>query len=221
VGYSHPSLVAAARAEIVARLDEGGADRAYPFMVGVTGAPAAGKSTLAASVADALCARSGAGTAIAIGMDGFHLSNTELARLGLESRKGAPETFDAHGFVALLRRLRAAEDPIVYAPAYSRTVHESVGGVVPIPSGTAVLVIEGNYLLLDRSPWDRVRELLDLVLYLDVPAAVRVPSLMRRQRARGLDRDAAHDWVHRSDEANADLIASTRCRADVILTRPG
>jgi pantothenate kinase len=219
VGFSHPSLVAAARAEIATRRDHGPESRA-PFMVGITGAPAAGKSTLATSIADDLCARDGAGTAVAIGMDGFHLSNAELSRLGLASRKGAPETFDAFGFVALLRRLRTAEDPVVYAPSYSRTLHESVGGVIAVPAGTPVLLVEGNYLLLDRAPWDRIRALLDMVLYLDVPPGVRVPSLLRRQRARGLDRAAAHDWVHRSDEANAELIEKTRARADVVLTRP-
>ena len=152
-------------------------------------------------------------------MDGFHLSNAELARLGHTSRKGAPETFDAYGFVALLRRLRVANEPTVYAPAYSRTLHESIGGVVPVDSTVGLIVVEGNYLLLSAEPWDQVAALLDLVIYLDTPTGVRLPSLMRRQRSRGLDREAAHDWVHRSDEVNAELIARTRDRATVVLTR--
>jgi pantothenate kinase len=83
------------------------------------------------------------------------------------------------------------------------------------------VVVEGNYLLVPEPPWDAVRELLDLALYLDASTPSRVGALLRRQRSRGLDRAAAHDWVHRSDEANAALIATTKHRADHILTRPG
>src|SRR5688572_6286604 len=115
------------------------------FLVGVTGPPAAGKSTLATALAGALDVR--CGPAIAVPMDGFHLSNVELDRLGLAHRKGAPQTFDALGFVHLLRRLRAADEPLVYAPAYSRTLHESIGGVIAVRRDVRVIVVEGNYLL--------------------------------------------------------------------------
>jgi pantothenate kinase len=212
---SHPSLIAGARAAIDPLRPAGGR-----VMVGIAGAPAAGKSTLATSLAGDYVATEGAGTAVAVGMDGFHLANTELARLGHSARKGAPETFDPYGFISLLRRLRAQDEPVVYAPVYSRTVHESIGSAVPVARSVGVVVVEGNYLLLNDEPWNLVRELLDLVIYLDTPTGVRVPSLLRRQRSRGLDRDAAYDWVHRSDEANADLVAITRERADVILSRP-
>lgn len=186
-------------------------------VVGICGPPAAGKSTLSAALADALDVHDGL-SSVAVGMDGFHLSNGELDRLGLADRKGAPETFDAAGFVHLLRRLRAAED-LVYAPAYSRTLHESIGGVIPVPSTVRVIVVEGNYLLLDRGPWASVRGLLDLALYLDAPDDVRQESLVRRQLAKGLDLPRARDWVYRSDERNAEVIARTRERADLILTR--
>jgi pantothenate kinase len=190
------------------------------IVVGIAGPPAAGKSTLATTVASALSVAHGPRFAVAVGMDGFHLANTELARLGLTQRKGAPETFDAYGFVALLRRLRAADDPVIYAPLYSRTVNESLGGAVAVPAAVRVVVVEGNYLLLPRHPWSEVRAQLDLAVYLDTPSGVRVESLVRRQRSRGLDRTAALDWVHRSDEANAALIATTRERADLVLARP-
>jgi pantothenate kinase len=212
---SHPILIAGARAAI--EPFRTGGNR---VLVGIAGAPAAGKSTLATSLATDYVATDGADAAVAVGMDGFHLANSELARLGHSARKGAPETFDAYGFVALLRRLRARDEPVVYAPVYSRTVHESIGSAVPVHQRVGLVVIEGNYLLLAAEPWNRVRELVDLVIYLDTPTGVRVPSLLRRQRSRGLDRDAAYDWVYRSDEANADLVAITRERADVILTRP-
>jgi pantothenate kinase len=216
VATSHPAVVAAASAAIDPLIAAG----RRRIVVGIAGPPAAGKSTLATTIATALCMAYGPGFAVAVGMDGFHLANTELTRLGLSQRKGAPETFDAYGFVSLLRRLRAAEEPITYAPHYSRSVHESLGGAVAVPVNTRVVVVEGNYLLLPRQPWAEVRPLLDLAVYLDTPSGVRVESLVRRQRSRGLDRTAALDWVHRSDEANAALIDTTRDLADIVLARP-
>ena len=214
---SHPSLIAAARDRIADARERALGGR---VLVGIAGAPGAGKSTLATSVATALIASGGPDAAIAVGMDGFHLANDVLARLGLTERKGAPETFDPYGFLGLVRRLRSADEPIVYAPTYSRTLHESIGSAVAIPAAVRTVVIEGNYLLLDQTPWDEVRKLLDLVIYLDTPTSLRVPSLLRRQRSRGLDHAAAVDWVYRSDEANAAIVAVTRDRADVVLTRP-
>jgi pantothenate kinase len=109
---------------------------------------------------------------------------------------------------------------VVYAPEFNRSLNESVGSAIPVPASVRVVVVEGNYLLLPEPPWAGVRPLLDLVLYVDAPTPTRVEALLRRQRSRGLDRDAAHDWVHRSDEANAALIATTRERADRVLVRP-
>jgi pantothenate kinase len=187
------------------------------LLVGITGPPAAGKSTLAVALASALT-RS-AVSAVAIGMDGFHLANGELARIGLADRKGAPQTFDAEGFVHLLRRLRTPDPTVVYAPLFNRQLNESIGSAVPVFPGTRVIVVEGNYLLLDDGPWSQVRGLLDLVLYLDVPAGARRDALLRRQLGRGLDLPAASAWVDGSDEANADVIARTRDLADLVLRR--
>jgi pantothenate kinase len=107
----------------------------------------------------------------------------------------------------------------VYAPEYSRVLHESIGGVIPVGPRVRLVVTEGNYLLVPEQPWARVRPLLDLTLYLDVPDSSRIPGLLRRQRARGLDDGAARDWVERSDEANSRLVATTRQYADAVLTR--
>jgi len=189
--------------------------RAGRTMVGVCGPPAAGKSTFAAALTDELNRRS-AGSAVTVPMDGFHLSNVELARLGLTERKGAPATFDAAGFVHLLRRLRAGEE-LVYAPDYSRVLHESIGGVIPVPAGIRYVVVEGNYLLLDRPPWTEVPALLDVVAYLDAPDDLRQSRLVERQLDRGLDRAAAQDWVEQSDGKNAELIKATRSRAHLVI----
>jgi pantothenate kinase len=186
-------------------------------MAGITGPPAAGKSTLSTAVAAAIPDRYGV-SAVAVPMDGFHLANAELARLGRAECKGAPETFDAAGFVHLLGRLRAAAET-VYAPVYSRVLHESIGGAVAVEPEVRVVVVEGNYLLLPDPPWCRVRELLDLVVYVEAPEPARYDSLFRRQLAKGLDEPAAHAWVNGSDESNARLIATTKDRADVILRR--
>jgi pantothenate kinase len=205
-----PELLAAALDVVEGLLRRESRRRA---LVGIAGPPGAGKSTLAAALVESVDA-----AAICVPMDGFHLSNVELERLGLADRKGAPETFDAAGFVHLLRRISAGED-LVYAPAYSRVLHESVGGVIPVPADIELVVVEGNYLLLPSPPWLGVRSVLHLVLYVDAPADVRVPGLLRRQHSRGLDERQAQDWVERSDEVNARLIATSASYADVVLTR--
>lgn len=181
------------------------------LLIGITGPPGAGKSTLAAAIAAAT-------NAVVVPMDGFHLANAELERLGLAHRKGAPETFDAHGFVQLLERLVRRDEP-VYAPVYSRVLHESIGGAIAIPTATRVIVVEGNYLLLAADPWARIEPLLDSAIYVDVADDVRVRGLIERQIAMGRDAATAREWVLRSDEANARLVAATRERADLVLVR--
>jgi pantothenate kinase len=190
--------------------------RAPRSIVGIAGPPGAGKSTLATALTASLQAQLGAAAAVTVPMDGFHLSNVELERLGLTDRKGAVTTFDAHGFVHLLERI-ARGDELVYAPAYSRVLHESIGGVIPVFPRTRIVIVEGNYLLLPEEPWIRARPLFDLTLYVDAPDEVRLERLRRRQRSRGLDAVQAEDWVRRSDEANARLVATTRGYADAVL----
>ncbi|MDI1464627.1 nucleoside/nucleotide kinase family protein [Catellatospora sp. KI3] len=183
------------------------------LLVGITGAPGAGKSTLARLLAQHL------DRAAVVPMDGFHLANAELARLGRADRKGAPDTFDAAGYAALLRRLRDSTGETVWAPTFDHVLNEPVAGSVPVPPETGIVITEGNYLLLDTPPWDRVRDLLDVAVYLSADDAERVDGLLSRQRAKGLDEAAARDWVMRSDEANARLVATTAPRADLRLHR--
>jgi pantothenate kinase len=194
------------------------ADRPDRVIVGIAGPPGAGKTTLARDLWAALLAH-GIETAV-VPMDGYHLANEELRRLGRADRKGAPDTFDADGYVALLWRLCTQSRAVVYAPSFDHVLNEPIAGSIPIPPESRVIVTEGNYLLLDDGPWNAVRPLLDLSVYVDVVSTEqRVAGLIERQLAKGLAPEAARDWVFRSDEANARLIATTSSRADLTLTR--
>lgn len=187
-------------------------------LLGIAGPPGAGKSTLAEALVDALD-----GAAVLVPMDGFHLADRELARLGRADRKGAPDTFDAYGYAALLSRLRTPNPgETVYAPCFERELEEPVAGALPVPPDVPLVVTEGNYLLLDEPPWSTaVRPLLDEVWWVDVDDAVRVERLIARHVAFGKSPDHARSWVLRSDEANARRVASGRERADVIVDVPG
>jgi pantothenate kinase len=186
-------------------------------LLGVTGPPGAGKSTVTAQVARALGSR----TCVVVPMDGFHLAQTELDRLGRADRKGAPDTFDAAGYVALLRRLRAAAPAeVVWAPTFRREIEEPIAGAISVPGDVPLVVTEGNYLLDDDGPWADVRRVLDEIWYVDVDDAVRVPRLVARHVAFGRTPEDATAWVLRSDEANAARVKATRHRADRIV-RPG
>ena len=181
-------------------------------ILGVTGAPGAGKSTLC----DALSRTLGSDVAV-VGMDGFHLANRELERLGRRGRKGAPDTFDAGGYAALLARLRLEPGETIYAPVFSRDLEESVGSAVPVPAGTPLIVTEGNYLLLDTGHWSSVRAHLDEAWFLDLADDARQQRLVSRHVAFGRLQDDAREWVNRVDEPNALTIQATRNRADLIV----
>jgi pantothenate kinase len=182
-------------------------------MLGITGAPGAGKSTLAA----ALCGALGDEAAV-VGMDGFHLARVELRRLGRQSTKGAPDTFDADGYAALLTRLRENRDPVVYAPMFDRDLEEPVGSAVPVPREVPLVVTEGNYLLLDEEPWTTARSRLDEVWFLDLPEDVRTTRLTARHERYGMPAPVASERVTTgTDGENARLVEATRHRADLVL----
>ncbi|MCL6301214.1 nucleoside/nucleotide kinase family protein [Streptomyces kronopolitis] len=183
-------------------------------LLGITGPPGAGKSTLAAHLVAGL-----AGHAALVPMDGFHLAEAELRRLGRTDRKGAPDTFDPAGYAALLARLRSPEpDAAVYAPAFDRRIEEPVAGSIPVAPHLPLIVTEGNYLLLDTAPWSRVRALLDEVWYVELDGAERIRRLVDRHERFGRTRADAERFVHTSDEANARVVATTRARADLVVT---
>jgi pantothenate kinase len=181
-------------------------------LLGITGAPGAGKSTVAAALLDALGEQ-----AVLVGMDGFHLASSELVRIGRRDRKGAPDTFDVDGYVALLRRLRAQADPVVYAPVFDRALEESIGSAVPVPVSTPLVITEGNYLLLETDGWAAVRSCLDEVWFLDAQPALRRDRLVARRQSYGEPLPHSQAWVRGVDEANAALVEGTRAHADLVV----
>ncbi|MFD3834622.1 nucleoside/nucleotide kinase family protein, partial [Streptomyces sp. NPDC058621] len=182
-------------------------------ILGIAGPPGAGKSTVAAKLAEAL----GPDVAVVVPMDGFHLAGAELVRLGRADRKGAPDTFDTAGYTALLRRLREPGAHPVYAPAFDRSLEEPIAGSIAVPAHVPLVITEGNYLLHDAGEWARVRPLLDEAWYLAPDDGLRIGRLVDRHVRHGKDPAHARAWVARSDEANARLIAPGRDRADLVL----
>ena len=207
MSYPLAQLVARARAL---------ADAGPRQLLGIAGAPGAGKSTLAAALVAAL-----GPVAALVPMDGFHLAEAELHRLGRHARKGALDTFDGAGFVALLRRLRAPDAETVYAPQFRRELEEPIAGAIPVPSSVRLVVTEGNYLLLPHPPWDAVPGLLDEAWFLDLDADVRLRRLTDRHVAYGRDPVDAARRARGTDEVNAALVTATASRADLVVRVAG
>ena len=176
-------------------------------ILGIAGPPGGGKSTVARAVVAALGEQ-----ARLVPMDGFHLSQPELVRLGRRDRMGAPDTFDSAGYAALLTRLRG-EEPVVYAPEFRREIEEPIAGSIAVPHQTPLVVTEGNYLLL----WPEVQPLLDEAWYVETDEELRVQRLIQRHIEFGKTPEYARAWVMRSDERNAEVVARTASSADVLV----
>jgi pantothenate kinase len=191
-------------------------------LLGITGPPGTGKSTLAEQLIQAL-APAPPPTLIPyqwiayVPMDGFHLADKELARLERRDRKGAPDTFDPAGYAALLRRLREDGDEVVYAPGFERTLEQPIAGAIPVSPCARLIITEGNYLLFHDHGWGRVRPQLDEVWYADLDADERLRRLIARHVRFGKEPAAAAAWATGTDERNAVLVNSTRPHADVIV----
>lgn len=182
------------------------------ILIGVVGEPGAGKSTVAAALVAALGA-----PAVQVPMDGYHLADRVLELHGSRDRKGAPDTFDGWGYLALLDRLRTETDHDVYAPQFERDLEQPLANAVPVTPAHTVVVSEGNYLLLDADPWPAVRARFDQVWFVAMDDGVRLDRLIARHVEYGKSPEAARAWVLANDEPNARLIRATRDRADLVL----
>ncbi len=178
-------------------------------LLGITGAPGSGKTTLAAALVAA-----GAAAGV-VPMDGFHYADVELVRRGLRDRKGAPETFDAEGYAALLRRVRGGGADVV-APAFERGLEQPLAGAIAVPEA-GLVITEGNYLLLDEPRWEAVRAQVDQVWHVRVDDDVRRERLVARHVAFGKTPAQARAWVASVDDPNAALVEAAAVRADRVL----
>lgn len=175
-------------------------------VLGIAGAPGSGKTTLAEALVRRIAAERGPGFVAHVPMDGFHLADVQLHRLGLRDRKGTPETFDAAGYAALLRRLHSDTERPVFAPGFERTLEQPLAGAVVVPPTARLVVTEGNYLLLGRPEWREARAELDQVWRIETDDATRFRRLVARHIRFGKIPDVATAWVAEVDEANTALL---------------
>jgi pantothenate kinase len=214
-GRSRQQPVASGFAELVERaVDLGTPGRRA--LLGICGPPGVGKSTLAAALVDHAPV-----TAALVGMDGFHLTPARLTELGSRDRMGAIDTFDARGFAALVQRLRDSPDEIIYAPEFRRDLEISIAAAVPIEPKVQLVVIEGNYLLVPDEPWSKLPDAFDEIWYCERDENARVADLVARHHAYGKSPEEAERWVLESDQVNAELVKTTRSRADLIVRLDG
>jgi pantothenate kinase len=203
--------LAARAAELVVR----NAEQTERAVVGIVGPPGSGKSTLGEHLAAAVAATGV--PVVRVPMDGFHLADAELVRLGRRDRKGAIDTFDVDGYASVLRRARTTLARTVYAPDFDRTIEQPVAGSIPVLPEHRLVVTEGNYLLSPDPAWRAVRTLLDEVWYCDLPDDERVRRLVTRHVRFGKPPDEARAWVSTVDEVNARAIAAWRDTADLVV----
>jgi pantothenate kinase len=184
------------------------------FMVAIAGPPASGKSTLAAKLKDELTRMGEA--AIVVPMDGFHYDDIILNARGHRPRKGAPFTFDVAGFETLLKRIRAGE-PDIAIPVFDRTMELSRNAADIVEAKARIILIEGNYLLLNKAPWNRLRGLFDYSIFLDVPLAELERRSIQRWLDHGFDMNYAVNWIAGNDLPNMKEVIANSSGADLTI----
>jgi len=183
------------------------------ILIGIVGKPGAGKSTVTSKLRELLPKEE---TTI-LSQDGYHLSNAQLKNLGRSDRKGAPDTFDPISFTQLLKRVATDLESDIYFPIFHREIEESIAAEGVITSKSKIVLVEGNYLLLETHGWYEVATQLHETWYLNIDDEIRLKRLVARHIEYGKDPDFAHEWAHGTDEVNARLIEATKVRADAFL----
>jgi pantothenate kinase len=187
-------------------------------ILGVAGSPGAGKSTLVDALLAEIRAVKGDDWVAHVPMDGFHLADAQLDRIGARGRKGAPETFDAAGYAHLLERVKQETDEPVYVPGFDRVLEQPLAAALVVLPSARLVVTEGNYLLLDDPRWERARRAMDAVWFVTTEEALRVERLVARHTEFGKTPEQARIWVETTDQRNAELVAPTVSRADRVIT---
>ncbi|PZP50006.1 MAG: nucleoside/nucleotide kinase family protein [Agrobacterium fabrum] len=189
-------------------------------MIAIAGAPGSGKSAIAERVVDVLNAGEGVSAAL-FPMDGFHYDDAVLEEMKRRPFKGAIDTFDAHGLRHMLGRLKANEDDIVAVPVFDRAIEIARAGGRLIPQSVDIIVCEGNYLLAGQSPWDRLKPIFDLTVFVDVGEDDLRNRLRERWRSFGLAEDEINRKVEENDLPNGRFIISTSTQPDLRIGNPG
>jgi pantothenate kinase len=188
-------------------------NQAGRIMVGLAGEPGSGKSTFLSNLVSELPQ----GVAVVVPMDGFHLSNSILIERGLRHRKGSIETFDAQGYVNLLKRIREQKTFPIYAPTFSREIEEAVASSIEILPSHRIVLTEGNYILSPEKPWDQLVDIFDKTYFIELEQHTRLERLASRHKQYGRSEEEAKDWIASNDELNARLIRTTKKRADHVI----
>jgi pantothenate kinase len=151
-------------------------------------------------------------------MDGFHLADAQLDRIGARGRKGAPDTFDVAGYANLLERVKREVDEPVYVPGFDRTLEQPIAAALVVLPSARLVVTEGNYLLLDDPDWARARHAMDAVWFVTSDESKRIARLIARHIEFGKTPDEARAWVETTDQRNAELVAGTVGKADRVIS---
>jgi pantothenate kinase len=187
-------------------------------ILGIAGCPGAGKSTLVDLLLERIRVATGVDWVAHIPMDGFHLSDVQLDRIGARGRKGAPDTFDAAGYAHLLERVKREADERVYVPGFDRTLEQPLAAALVVLPSARLVITEGNYLLLDHPHWARARRAMDAVWFVASEEGERIERLVARHVEFGKTPEEARAWVATTDKSNAELVAGTIGRADRVTT---
>lgn len=187
-------------------------------ILGIAGSPGAGKSTLVDLLVTRIRAAEGDDWVAYVPMDGFHLADAQLDRIGARGRKGAPDTFDVAGYAHLLERVKREVDEPVYVPGFDRTLEQPLAAALVVLPSARLVVTEGNYLLLDDPDWARARDAMDAVWFVTSDESKRIARLIARHIEFGKTPDEARAWVETTDQRNAELVAGTVGKADRVIS---